>query len=263
MTSLSGCGVRLEDGAPDIPFVPEREPIPGEAPLLALLGVLDHSDEQHAAERADLLRAALTRAQVPERLASAPAAPAAGEVVFAYEFSVRECGPALLPLTGRLLATRRITTDSRDEQWSEPSPAAWKDGSVAAEALEATRAARYAVELIAAKTKDDKAAATILEASQGLGDLLARQTTAAGESIGKAALGYDVPHTFTAAEATQLGTQTFTRLLAAYANGFARLGEDRQAALEVVEWMVTAERLSRAPFPLEVPVLYGGAPAGS
>lgn len=36
LLGLAGCGVRLEDDAPDIPFVPTREPIAAEAALLAL-----------------------------------------------------------------------------------------------------------------------------------------------------------------------------------------------------------------------------------
>src|SRR5690606_8214064 len=35
--ALSGCGIRLEDSAPEIPFIPTREPIPAEPALLWLL----------------------------------------------------------------------------------------------------------------------------------------------------------------------------------------------------------------------------------
>ena len=36
-----------------------------------------------------------------------------------------------------------------------------------------------------------------------------------------------------------------------------RLDDDRDAALEVTGWMVTAERISRAQFRQDVPELYG------
>ena len=39
-TLLAGCGIRLEDDAPRVPLVPTREPIPGEAALLRLLGAV-------------------------------------------------------------------------------------------------------------------------------------------------------------------------------------------------------------------------------
>src|SRR5688500_13878962 len=39
-TVLAGCGIRLEDDAPRVPLVPTREPIPGEEPLLRLLGAV-------------------------------------------------------------------------------------------------------------------------------------------------------------------------------------------------------------------------------
>ena len=44
-TALTGCGVRLEDDAPDLPFVPRREPIPAEQALLAVLGALEAGGE--------------------------------------------------------------------------------------------------------------------------------------------------------------------------------------------------------------------------
>ena len=37
---LSGCGIRLEDDAPDLPLVPQRTPVAGEAALLAMLASL-------------------------------------------------------------------------------------------------------------------------------------------------------------------------------------------------------------------------------
>ena len=265
ITSLTGCGVRLEDDAPHIPFVPTRDPIPGESALLAVLGTLTDSDEEHAAERADLLREALLDAQVPEDLVTGAAAPAgAGERIPAFEGAVRDCGQGMLPLVGRLVATHRIVTDAAaetgadaDTMWTRPDTGPWERAVVAADALQATRAAIYALDLIAAKADSASVTAQVRAASAGLGDIGVRQTTAAGDAVEPVALGYDVPHRLTTEEAQELGRQTFTRLLAAYASGFARLGADRDAALEVVHWMVTAERLSRPRFRLPVPVLYG------
>lgn len=38
LPALAGCGVRLEEDAPDLPLVPRRSPMPGEEHLLGLLG---------------------------------------------------------------------------------------------------------------------------------------------------------------------------------------------------------------------------------
>lgn len=261
VTTLTGCRVRLEDDAPDIPLVPTREPIPGESVLLAVLGALGASTAEHAAARADLLRDALAQARVPNDLLTAAATPPrSGETVPAYEGSLRDCGAGLLPLVGRLTATHRIVSTEHDELWSEASTEPWSADEVAADALQATRATIYALDLIAARATDEQVTGQVRDASAGLGELAVRQTTAAGEAVRPATLGYDVPHELTPQQSRGLGARSFTRLLAAYAAGFARLGQDRAAALETTQWMVTAEQLSREQFPLPVPVLYGAAP---
>lgn len=69
--TVSGCGVRLEDDAPDIPLVPTREPIPAEPALLWLLADcrdLAAGGGPHTAlyaEQAAVLRSALFRAGIP------------------------------------------------------------------------------------------------------------------------------------------------------------------------------------------------------
>lgn len=87
--ALAGCGVRLEDGAPNIPFVPTREPIPGESALIALLrdcaslrdlaagtpgpvasGLVTLHDRQH-----EVLRDALRARGVPDRLIDGDSSP--------------------------------------------------------------------------------------------------------------------------------------------------------------------------------------------
>lgn len=80
--ALAGCGIRLEDDAPQIPFVPTREPIPAEAALIALTqdcaalavqarrspgavaaGLVPLHERQH-----EVLRDALRARGVPDRL---------------------------------------------------------------------------------------------------------------------------------------------------------------------------------------------------
>ena len=264
LVALTGCGVRLEDDAPRIPFVPTREPMPGESALLAVLGTLDASDEEQAGERADLLREALREARVPEDLLTAPSAPSApGEQVAAFEAAVRDCGAALLPLVGRMTATHRIAMDAEELWTATDDPHPWTVGEAAADAQQATLAATYALDLVAARATDERASAEVLDISRSLGDLAVRQKSAAGESVEPSPLGYEVPHELTTQEGIDLGTRCVERLLAAYAATFSRLGEDRDAALEVTAWMATAERVSRDRFPLEVPVLYGDEPTDS
>lgn len=260
VTAVTGCGVRLEDDAPDLPFVPRREPIPGEAPLLAVLGALEAGEEEDAAARADLLRKALTEAGVPDTVVADASAPGSdAETAAAFEAAVRECGPAMLGLAGRLLVTERITSrlGAKSPLWTTPTTSsAWDDGAVAAQALDATRAAMYALDLIAARTSG-AVTRDVLETSEGLQELAARQTTAAGDEVGPATLGYERPDDLTSRTALEWGTEAFGRLLVAYADGFDALGDDRDAAIETVAWMVRAEQLSRTRFRQPVPVLYG------
>ncbi|WP_338751456.1 hypothetical protein [Janibacter alittae] len=264
VTTLGGCGVRLEDDAPHIPFVPTREPVPGESAMLAMLGSLEASDQEYAAERADLLRTALLDARVPQDLLDGVTAPeSAGEVVAAFEGSIRDCGAGVLPLIGRLTATHRITEHTDEELWSRPGTEAWSAGAVAADARRATLATIYALDLIAARATDERISKQVLAAGKGLRQLSVRQTTAAGEAVRPPPLGYDAPHELTPQEGRDLGRRCFERLLAVYGDTFFGLGDDRVAALEVTEWMVTVEQLSRDRFPLDVPVLYGADPTDS
>ena len=145
--TLGGCGVRLEDEAPEIPFVPGREPIPGEAALLAVLAHLEIRWTRIGRDRAELLRDALADAGVPKKIleeARPPESDAAA--VLAFEAALRDCGPGLLPLVGRLTAGSMRTTP---QLWGDPpGEGTWRAGKVAADALDATRAAVYGMELI-------------------------------------------------------------------------------------------------------------------
>ncbi|WP_156466154.1 hypothetical protein [Janibacter sp. Soil728] len=259
-STLAGCGVRLEDDAPDIPFVPKREPIPGESALLALLGALETGDVQHSSQRAHLLRKALQDAQVPAGLvagATSPTTPA--EVAAAFEASVRECGPGLLRLVGQLTATQRILSPIGDKAvlWTAAGDGAWTAGKVATTALDATRATMYALEVVAGQQSTGAVAKAALTASHELQALSIRQTTAAGDSVQPLVLGYDRPEDVAGDAGRDWVVGSFIRLQAAYADCFARLDADRDAALEVTQWMVTAEEISHTHFPQIVPTLFG------
>lgn len=262
--TLTGCGVRLEDDAPDIPFVPTRDPIPGEAVLLAMLGALEADDAKHADARASRLRDALEDAQVPAKVLDGAEAPEPGaETVAAFEGAVRDCGPGLLKLVAQLTATQRIVANgATTDLWTTPELTRWKASTAAVGPLKATRATVYALELIAARASGG-VSTSARAAGRELQGLVNRQTTAAADDAPAVTLGYDIPHDLNSTKARDLGTTTFDRLLAAYAGALDGLGSDRSAALEVIQWMVTAERVSRRAFPLPVPQLYGDPPTTS
>lgn len=259
-TALPGCGVRLEDDAPDIPFVPTRKPIPGESPLLAVLGILEGSDELYASQRAAMLREALVTAGVPTSAISAATGPTrAAEAVTAFEASVRECPAIMLRLVGQLTASHRIAAGSGAPEtlWTPAATTPWTAGAVAADALVATQATRYAVDIIAARQSPGRVADDMAATRQGLDRLSIRQTTAAGDDVQPVPLGYQRPADLTGTAARDWGVNAFIRMQAAYADGLDRLAEDRDAALETVGWMVEAHRLSRSQFLQHVPELYG------
>ncbi|WP_346008508.1 hypothetical protein [Janibacter terrae] len=258
---VTGCGVRLEDDAPDLPFVPRREPVPAESALLAVLGTLRDSDAEHAAARAERLRTALEGAQVPATVLDDATAPTSdGETAAAFEAAVRECAPGMLRLVGQLTATHRIATPlgRRSGLWTPAGTQPWTAGSVAADVLAGTRAAVYALDVIAAKATG-AVAEDALTAARALQRLEIRQTTAAGEQADEVTLGYERPAGLTGSKALEWGKDACERLLAVHAAGFDGLADDRDAALELVQWMVAAERISRPRFGRPVPELYGDA----
>lgn len=261
--ALTGCGVRLEDDAPDLPLVPRREPIPAESALLAVLGTLETSTLTHAGARADLLRTALADAQVPATVLAEAQAPATdAETAAAFEASVRECGPGLLRPVGQLTATHRIVSPIGDRSalWTPPGTGAWSAGAVAADALDATRATMYALDVVAGQAKDPDTGVVpkaALAARRELHRLSVRQTTAAGEAVRPVPLGYDRPADLSGTRGQEWVTQSFVRCQSAYADGFDRLGQDREAALEVTRWMRTLVAIAGTRFAQQVPELYG------
>ena len=244
VAALTGCGVRLEDDAPDIPFVPRREPIPGEIALLAMLAALTSEEGELAHERATILRTALLAADVPEKeldAADAPVSPA--EVVAAHEGALRECGPGLLTLVGQLSAVR-IRAD--DALWARPDPTAWALAEVAAASLQATRATVYALDFIAAqggKRTGQRAEETLAV----LRRLSVRQTTAAGDAVSGVTLGYELDvERLTPTAATRLARRSLLRAVGVYSDTLARLSQDREGALETAHWMATVQGLAES-----------------
>ncbi len=262
---VGGCGVRLEDDAPDLPLVPQRTPLPGEAPLLALLGALSSrvatADEQRRdplrAQR-DALRSVLDHGGVPhadlERAAgSGPVE--AGSEISAYEGSLREADPDLLPLLAALAVSRRTEPGVKASWWREPEPVAWRTPADAAPALAATRAARWALTVVVAKGGEP-----LRERSRGtlevLERLAVRQSSAADDDGATSPLGYTLEQEVTSASAArELARTTLTRLVDDYAAVLPALADDRAAVLEVVAWTTRVQReavrweLPWVPFP--------------
>lgn len=152
---LAGCGIRLEDDAPTIPFV-SRQPIPDEALLVAayrrataLAGVAGRATgvplapevTQRHTRQAQVLRAILETGQVPERIisgppgstataTSGPTAPVDGTATTASTSAPTNAVPP--PVTAGELAARLATPpmprsrlpgrSSPSEPWVSPSP---------------------------------------------------------------------------------------------------------------------------------------------
>lgn len=241
---LAGCGVRLEDDAPNIPFVPRRAPIPGETALLVMLAALESEDDPLAGTRADALRTALREAQVPRaELEDATAPVSEAEVVAAFEGAVRECGPGLLTLVGQLCAGR-IRTD--DALWTPAGESTWARPKAADASLEATRATAYAMDVIAARGGKD-AASRAKKTRTALRALTRRQASAARDAGSKVTLGYELDTKgMTPASAVELGQRSLVRATGVYSSTLARLDRDRGAALETAHWMATVQRLAES-----------------
>ncbi|WP_217995916.1 hypothetical protein, partial [Kribbia dieselivorans] len=136
LATLTGCGLRTEDDAPRLPFLPGREPLPGEAMLLTLLDSCGRSAYRGAPKDVDatgslatqrtVLRDALLRAGVPTDIVDSPVeaghdAPPADTQAGA-ELVVRCLEVArddFLPLLGALTAQRVAATTwaGSDQTW--------------------------------------------------------------------------------------------------------------------------------------------------
>ncbi len=164
-------------------------------------------------------------------------------------------GPDAIALAGSLLAQRACaaTLLGAPATWPDPS---WSEPSLAASYLDATRAAAYAFEVVAAQSP--KGAQRTLAAST-LAALQARQSeqeALAGASATPPALGYPLPFAVTTpAAARTLAVKVLTDLRAAVARELGSTGGDVGPLGAVVQWLAETEVLASrwgvalAPFP--------------
>ncbi len=221
----SGCGIRLEDDAPTIPFL-SRTPIPDEALLVAAYRRATDVAEQatHAAgvagaaevtqrhtRQAQVLRAILDAGAVPERIVSGPATPtatttgptqptptavSAPELGAAVSTAAHESLSAAADfITHRALAASIAAHDAAgltrlggSPSWSthEPLPPA-----VAAGLLTVTRACTYAVQVAAAHLTGSERVG-LLETITALGRREATLSSALSP-VAPPPLGYRLP----------------------------------------------------------------------
>lgn len=280
---LSGCGIRLEDDAPSVPLVPTREPIRAEQDLVALLrGTRELSALAEAVagdvaatlstihtDQASVLAHGIELAGVPaaDVAAATPTTPTTS--IQAAELAAREAAtvttsgstlltsvaPALFPTVLTLLAQRGAAAAvlGADVAWSEPED--WRLPEVALPFLEATRAAVYAFEVIAARTEDalrEHAEDTLAD----LRGLAALQEAATAGSTPPRPLGHQLPVDVTGEEsATRLATAVLTDLRTAYGSNVGNLTTQRTVGLDVARWLAAAEThahgwgVDLAPFP--------------
>ncbi len=119
LLALGGCGIRLEDNAPDLPLVPTRSPIPAQQALLDLLAgtrdLVEVTSRWHSplgptlaalhTSQAEVLAAMLQAADVPESLlrptATATTDPTAGVTTSppATAGSPTSASPTAVPVT--------------------------------------------------------------------------------------------------------------------------------------------------------------------
>lgn len=251
--SLGGCGVRLEDDAPDIPLLPRRTPVPGEVPLLALLSSLSHESaddsvpQGSAPVRAQVLRASLVELEVPTRELDAAEARVPtwgeGEDVAVYESALRECPPGLVQQVGSMAVGRVLRGPAR--LWGRDSAAAWSSTGAAVSAAADTRAATWVLTVAAAKASGAEQT-RITDLVDDLDDLLARQVSAGEDDGSRAPLGYDLEaSTRTPQARRELAATVLDRMAGRLVALLPDLAQDRDAAHEVVTWAARVYRLGR------------------
>lgn len=113
--TVTGCGIRLEDGAPNLPFVPTRTPLPAEAALLELLaqtrelvtltrawsagaGLATQLSAIHD-DQADVLAALLRGHGVPDSVLAGTPPPSASPGASTPRSTAASTGPAGGPTT--------------------------------------------------------------------------------------------------------------------------------------------------------------------
>jgi hypothetical protein len=278
---LSACGIRLESDAPRIPLVPRRTPRPGEAGLRSLLDNGERivaaceswtgSDAAPAAALAGLVRAQDTTLAALLDSAGAPTPSATGTMTAtagsgsatttgraaagaaAALGDLAPIGADLRPTVASILASRVAwatslgqpdslapegLTASTRRATASPTPAP----AAAVPWLEATWAARYAFQVVTARSAGDQR----LRGRRTL-ELLARTETAQVAALGTTAppepIGFDLPFAVTdAASARKLAVHAGEGLRTAYgAQLDAPVGAD--PLLTAARWLSVAERI--------------------
>ena len=240
-----GCGVRLEEGAPRIPFVPTREPVPAERVLIDLESASRTLAEQasslggdlgpvlaplHVAQ-ADLVRETLLHGGLPSKDLKPPASPSApgsaAELARAEVADVSpphrlapaspQVRPSLLALAAQRYAAATLLTGSEPDVGPDPDAGATRlplpssAGSLYVELLRA----RYLFQVVAARSADSQRDRAV-EASTVLA-LWAERTRAMLTTVPEPPLGYPLPMAVPdGAAAAQLATQVCVDLLAAH-----------------------------------------------
>lgn len=290
---LAACNIRLEDDAPPFPLLP-RKSVPDEAVLVDLVrrttalaqavGRVAKPTKAVAGlsslhqTQADVLRARLTSAGVPNHVidgtstssttaTTATAAISAPPTATAADVAASETAvvTAVLPILPTVTADNRAVVASvvascgaavellgATVSWPAADPL---PPEAAVPLLEATRAAAYAFQVVAAQIGGDQRAVAVSTHT----DLTARASELlgmAGSSAPAEPLGYALPFPVTGPDAAgKLATQVLTTLVA---GGLAPLGElpdDSTATTTLVRLLVGAQRLGRSwgvapgPFP--------------
>lgn len=307
----AGCGIRLEEGAPAVPLVPTRDPIAGEAAVVALLRGTEAlvDDAAHTPpgdsplvaalpwvhrRQAAVLRGVLEDAGVPPSVINGPRpdtssetpspsgtpsptpAPLTPTLLGTREAeaitslpALLEAPPAMRPLLVALLAQRASTATvlagtppsglartPTDDTPNEP----WPDPRAAATLLDASRAAAYGFEVVAAQSRDAarSAAWTALTTIRGIAG---EQERRAGTAARPPAVGYPLPFPVrSAADATRLATHVSTGLLESYAAQLPTVTANASArtttsVTDLLRWLAAVQvdalawKVSMAPFP--------------
>lgn len=183
--------------------------------------------------------------------AAALAEAEAGILASSWAASLARVSDAALPPAAAAIAQRAAaaTLLGRQATWPET---AWSGGALAGRLVEATRAAEYGFEVVAAQsdTSGRALAATTLAALRARD---AEQSTLAGSSAPPRALGYPLPFAVvTPAAARRLAAHLLTGLRDSLGGDLAAAADISGALPPVVRWLAETEVLaSRWGVPLE------------
>lgn len=277
--ALTGCQIRLEDSAPELPFIPTREPIPAEAALLWLLEdcrALASGDQPEGdlwvvglyEEQVAVLRTALYRAGIPvetldETLAEPTAVPTQPTEPAASPSATRpddgaaaalrrlpelaQCGGGIFPLVISLLAQRWATRAlggieiPGDAVQADPARL-WGLPFLAVPFAQLTDAARYGFEVVAAQSRD-RTREVALEGLWRIDALWREQNTRSGGRAPAPELGYTLPFPVDSEEsAARLATHVIDGLVDGYAGLLTSMvgTAQEETAVDLVAWLGSA-----------------------